>query len=246
VRKPSVISISWGGPENPAGAQQFLDGLNEAIRDAAAMGITVCIATGDSGSADMPDNWDGNPHADFPASSPFALACGGTKLTAAGGGISSEVVWNEGTTHGSGGGGVSEYFPIPAYQNSANVPKAPTQFPGRGIPDIAGNADPMSGYQIQWNGGRKTIGGTSAVAPLMAGLIALINEATTKKFGKTVGLINPLIYSANAQGMFRDITEGNNDMYGRLGGLYGAGPGWDACSGLGVPNGAGLLQLLSN
>ncbi len=246
VRKPSVISISWGGPENPAGAQQFLDGLNEAIRDATAMGITVCIATGDSGSADMPEKWDGKPHADFPASSPFALACGGTKLTAAGGQVSKEVVWNEGKANGSGGGGVSVYFALPSYQNGAHVPKAPTQFVGRGVPDLAGNADPKSGYQIFQGGGKMTVGGTSAVAPLMAGLIALINEATTKKFGKTVGLINPLIYGANAQGAFRDITEGNNDMYGKLRGLYSAGPGWDACSGLGVPNGASLLQLLSN
>ena len=81
ARKPSVISISWGGPEDPAGSQQFVDGLNEAIRDAAAMGVTVCVASGDNGSADMADGWDGKPHADFPASSPFALACGGTNLT---------------------------------------------------------------------------------------------------------------------------------------------------------------------
>ena len=248
VRKPSVISISWGGPENPEGAQQFLDGLSEAISDAAAMGITVCIASGDNGSADMPDNWDGQPHADFPAASPFALGCGGTKLTAGGGQITSEVVWNEGTEHGSGGGGVSNYFALPPYQNGANVPKSPTQFVGRGVPDLAANADPLTGYQIFFksDGGDTVVGGTSAVAPLMAGLIALINEATTKKFGKTVGFINPLIYGATAQAVFRDITQGNNDMYGRLNGLYTAGPGWDACSGLGVPNGAGLLQLLSS
>ena len=89
-----------------------------------------------------------------------------------------------------------------------------------------------------------TIGGTSAVAPLMAGLMARINEATTKKFGKTVGFINPLIYASHAQGVFRDITVGNNDITGDLHGMYKAGPGWDACSGLGVPNGAALQNLL--
>jgi kumamolisin len=241
VRKPSVISISWGGPEDPANEQQFLDGLNEAIRDAAAMGVTVCIATGDNGSSDGVS--DGKPHADFPASSPFALACGGTKLTAAGGQISAEVVWNEGP-HGAGGGGVSDVFARPSYQSGASVPKSPSSFTGRGLPDVAGNADPVSGYQIFLDGQGQVIGGTSAVAPLMAGLIALINEATTKDIGKTVGLINPIIYAATAQGAFRDITAGTNDNLNQLRGLYTAGPGWDACSGLGVPKGASLLTLL--
>jgi kumamolisin len=245
ARKPSVISISWGGPEDPNGSQQFLDGLNEAVRDAAAMGVTVCIAAGDNGSADMPLNaWDGQQHTDFPASSPFALACGGTKLTASNGGIDDEVVWNEGPQGGAGGGGPSEYFALPPYQSAVNVPKAPSnQFAGRGVPDLAGDADPETGYQIVLNGTAQTIGGTSAVAPLMAGLIALINQATSQKFGKTVGLINPVIY-ANAQGVFRDITSGDNDITGRLG-VYAAAPGWDACSGLGVPQGTSLLNLLN-
>jgi kumamolisin len=244
ARKPSVISISWGGPEDPGGSQQFLDGLNEAVRDATAMGVTVCIASGDNGSADMAQGWDGKPHADFPASSPFALACGGTKLTASNGRVAEEVVWNEGPSGGAGGGGVSVYFQLPPYQHGAKVPKSPTKSAGRGVPDLAADADPVSGYQIFLNGTVTPIGGTSAVAPLMAGLVALVNEATTKKFGKTVGLINPLIYESNARHVFRDITKGDNDIYGKLHGLYKAGPGWDACSGLGVPKGADLLQLL--
>ena len=244
ARKPSVISISWGGPEDPAGSKQFLDGLNEAIRDATAMGVTVCAASGDDGSADMSDNWDGKPHADFPASSPFALACGGTNLQAANGRIATETVWNGGPSGGAGGGGVSVYFPLPPYQSGSRVPKAPSRFAGRGVPDLAGDADPASGYRIFLNGRGTTIGGTSAVAPLMAGLIALINEATTKKFGKTVGFINPLIYAAHAENLFRDVTNGNNDVNGKLRGLYPARPGWDPCSGLGVANGASLLQLL--
>ena len=245
ARRPSVISISWGGPEDPGGSQQFLDGLNEAVRDAAAMGVTVCVAAGDNGSADMGNDWDGKPHADFPASSPFALACGGTKLLASNGRITNEEVWNGGPSDGAGGGGVSNYFQLPPYQSSSKVPTSPSGFAGRGVPDVAGDADPASGYQIFLNGGRTTIGGTSAVAPLMAGLIAMINEAATKKFGKTAGFINPIIYAANPQNPFRDITEGNNDINGNLGGLYTAGPGWDACSGLGVPDGASLLQLLT-
>ena len=244
ARKPSVISISWGGPEDQEGSQQFVDGLNEAIRDAAAMGVTVCVASGDNGSADMGADWDGKPHADFPASSPFALACGGTNLKAPNGHIN-EVVWNGGPQGGAGGGGVSVVFPRPQYQAQAHVPKSPTHHNGRGVPDVAGDADPATGYEIFLNGVGTTIGGTSAVAPLMAGLIARINEATTKKFGKTVGFINPLIYAAHTQGVFRDITVGNNDITGDLHGMYKAGPGWDACSGLGVPNGEALQNLLS-
>ncbi|MGV7218292.1 S53 family peptidase [Bradyrhizobium sp. UFLA05-112] len=244
ARKPSVISISWGGPEDPENSQQFLDGLNEAIRDAAAMGVTVCVASGDNGSADMGSDWDGKPHADFPASSPFALACGGTNLKAPNGQIQ-EVVWNGGPQDGAGGGGVSVVFAQPKYQANAHVPKSPARHSGRGVPDVAGDADPATGYQIFLNGAGATIGGTSAVAPLMAGLIARINEATTRKFGKTVGFINPLIYAAGAQGAFRDITSGNNDITGQLRGMYKAGPGWDACSGLGVPNGTALQDLLA-
>ena len=244
ARKPSVISISWGGPEDPENSQQFIDGLNEAIRDAAAMGVTVCVASGDNGSADMGQGWDGKPHADFPASSPFALACGGTNLRASNGAIT-EVVWNGGPQDGAGGGGVSVMFAQPKYQAHAHVPKSPTHQSGRGVPDVAGDADPATGYQIFLNGVVTTIGGTSAVAPLMAGLIARINEATTKKFGKTVGFINPLIYASHQQGVFRDITVGNNDITGSLHGMYKAGPGWDACSGLGVPDGAALQKLLA-
>jgi len=244
ARKPSVISISWGGPEDPESSQQFVDGLNEAIRDAAAMGVTVCVAAGDNGSADMAQGWDGKPHADFPASSPFALACGGTNLKASNGKIE-EVVWNGGPQDGASGGGVSVMFVEPKYQANVHVPKSPAHRSGRGVPDVAGDADPATGYQIFLNGVMTTIGGTSAVAPLMAGLIARINEATTKKFGKTVGFINPLIYASHAQGVFRDITDGNNDITGSLHGMYKAGPGWDACSGLGVPNGAALQNLLA-
>ena len=247
VRKPSVVSISWGGPEDPNGqvATQFLDGLNEAIQEGAAMGVTVCVAAGDNGSADMSSDWDGKPHADFPASSPYALACGGTTLLATGATIASETVWNDGQNGGATGGGVSDVFALPAYQGSVSVPLSPTKFRGRGLPDLAGNADPNTGYQIYLDGKWQVFGGTSAVAPLSAGLLALINQQLQQKYSTTAGQINPQIYAAGASSAFRDITVGNNDIEGDLHGEYSAGPGWDACSGFGVPMGAKLLQLLS-
>jgi kumamolisin len=244
VHKPSVISISWGGPEDPDGQvdQQFTQGLNQAIQDAAQLGVTVCCAAGDDGSPDMAlKGWDKKPHADFPSSSPFSLACGGTKLSVAGGAVASEVVWNEGQKAGAGGGGVSNLFALPSYQANVQVPKAPNGSAGRGLPDVAGNADPDTGYQIFLAGKQQVIGGTSAVAPLMAGLIALVNQSLAQKTpGVTAGFLNPLLYGSAASA-FRDITAGNNDIYGKLKGLYTAGPGWDACSGLGVPDGTKLL-----
>ncbi|HEY6451848.1 MAG TPA: S53 family peptidase [Steroidobacteraceae bacterium] len=246
VRRPSVISISWGGPEDPDGqtAPQFLDGLNEAIEQAAAMGVTVCVAAGDNGSADMSSGWDGKPHVDFPASSPYAVACGGTTLAATAERINTETVWNDGPSGGATGGGISNYFARPSYQDHARVPKSPVGFAGRGLPDLAGDADPNTGYRIFLDGKWQLFGGTSAVAPLMAALLALINEQLQKQFSKTAGHINPIVYGPGSAA-FRDITSGNNDLAGTLRGEYSAGPGWDACSGMGVPDGARLLRLLS-
>jgi len=247
---PNVISISWGGPEDSQ-PQQLVDGLADALQDAATLGVTVCCAAGDNGSADSPTNdpsapWDGNPHVEFPSSSPYAFACGGTKLTGSGTTIISEVVWNEGPQGGAGGGGVSNIFARPDYQASLAIPASPTGNEGRGVPDVSGNADPETGYQIFVAGSQEVAGGTSAVAPLWAGLIARINQRLVSIGSKSAGFLNPLIYGssiANA-GAFHDIVSGTNDITGTLNGVYTAGPGWDAASGLGSPDGATLLSVL--
>lgn len=237
ARKPSVISISWGGPED-SWAKQSQTAMNTALQDAATLGVTVTVAAGDSGSTDGVG--DGKLHVDFPASSPYALACGGTQLTAAANRITSEVVWNEiSNSEGATGGGVSTVFAKPSYQNAANVPNQPeTKFAGRGVPDISGDADPASGYDVLVDGQNQVIGGTSAVAPLWAGLIALINEHA----GAPLGFVNPKLYSIGSSA-FRDITSGNNDDSNV--GYYSAGAGWDACTGLGSPDGAALLAALT-
>jgi kumamolisin len=247
---PTVVSISWGGPEDSQ-PQQMLDGLEETLQDAATLGVTVCCASGDNGSADMPTNdpnnpWDGAPHVDFPSSSPFSLACGGTKLVGSGTKIVSEQVWNEGSQGGAGGGGVSNKFARPDYQASLNIPASPNGNNGRGVPDVSGDADPQTGYQIFLAGNPGVIGGTSAVAPLWAGLIARMNQRLVKIGSKPVGFLNPIIYGSSIAngGVFRDIISGNNDITGTLNGLYAAGPGWDPASGLGTPDGAKLLQAL--
>jgi kumamolisin len=229
--KPSLVSISWGGPEN-SWTEQARNALNSACQDASTMGVTVLAASGDDGASDGSSN--GAPTVDFPAASPYVLGCGGTKLTLSGGSIAGEQAWNElSSGEGATGGGVSEVFALPSYQQTAKVPKAPNGFVGRGVPDVAGDADPETGYNVVVDGQQTVIGGTSAVAPLWAGLLALINQS----LGTNVGYVNPLLYSANAEKTFHDVTSGTN-------GDYSAGAGWDACTGLGTPDGVALVTAL--
>jgi kumamolisin len=231
ANSPAVISISWGGPES-SWTSQAMTAMDDALQAAATMGITVCVASGDNGSSDGVS--DGADHVDFPASSPFALACGGTSLLAAHNGIASETVWNDGAKGGASGGGISSFFAAPAWQSNLSAftsegKSVPLSM--RGVPDVAGDADPDTGYSVRVDGTDTVIGGTSAVAPLWAALIARINAST----GKAAGYINPQLYQ-NPKDL-RDITSGNN-------GDFAARAGWDACTGLGSPNGAALLGFL--
>ncbi len=225
---PTTMSISWGQSED-AWTAQARTALDDALVDAAALGVTVTAAAGDNGSSDGAT--DGKNHVDFPASSPHLLACGGTSLQASGSTISSETVWNDGSGRGATGGGVSDAYPLPAWQQGAGVPAAPSAGGGRGVPDVAGNADPATGYQVLVDGNAMVIGGTSAVAPLWAALVARVAES----IGSPLGLIQPKIY-ADASA-FRDITVGDN-------GAFRAAAGWDACTGLGSPDGEALLAAL--
>ena len=231
TNKPSVISISWGEPES-SWTQQSMTAFDSAFQAAVTMGITVCVACGDSGSSDGVT--DGGDHVDFPASSPNVLACGGTSLQASGSTIISETVWNDGAQGGAGGGGVSTVFALPAWQDGLEVTRTSggaSALTMRGVPDVSGDADPASGYDVRIDGTDTVIGGTSAVAPLWAGLIARINA--TK--GSPVGFVNPLLYAA--PGALRDVTQGNN-------GDFAASIGWDACTGLGSPDGGKIAALL--
>jgi kumamolisin len=228
--KPSVISISWGAAEVNWTAQAMA-ALDSACQSAAALGITITVASGDNGSSDGVT--DGKNHVDFPASSPHVLACGGTNLQGSGSSITSETVWNEQPKGGATGGGVSNVFPLPSWQSNAKVPKPTNSAGGRGVPDVAGDADPATGYIVRVDGKNMVIGGTSAVAPLWAGLIALANQQN----GTSAGFINPIIYTAKSKTAFRDILTTNN-------GAFKAGPGWDACTGLGSPIAPQLIAVV--
>jgi kumamolisin len=233
TNKPSVISISWGGPE-ASWTSQSTTAFDSAFQAAAAMGITVCIASGDNGSSD--GMTDGADHVDFPASSPHALGCGGTSVQASGNQITSETVWNDGAQGGASGGGVSTVFPLPAWQDNLQVTMTSggqKPLTNRGVPDVCGDADPQTGWDVRVDGSDTVIGGTSAVAPMWAGLIARINSANNNQ---PVGFINPLLYASPAA--LNDVSQGNN-------GDFAAAAGWDACTGLGSPNGGKIAALLT-
>jgi kumamolisin len=203
------------------------------MQTAAALGITITVASGDSGSSDGVG--DGANHVDFPSSSPHVLACGGTALTLSNGARSTETVWNDQSQGGGAtGGGVSSYFALPSWQASAKVPAPANGNGGRGVPDVAGDAAPATGYQILVDGQSAVVGGTSAVAPLWAALVALVNQQT----GRNAGFLNPVLYSGGEANFF-DVTSGTN-------GSYKAAAGWDPCTGLGSPDGQKIATMVTN
>ncbi|HEX5407664.1 MAG TPA: S53 family peptidase [Pseudonocardiaceae bacterium] len=232
---PAVVSISWGQSEDQW-TEQARSAMDAVFADAAALGVTVCAASGDNGSQDAEDG--GAQHVDFPASSPHVLACGGTSLTATETGAArTETVWNNGRGAGATGGGVSDTFPLATYQATAGVPnRVGGTGTGRGVPDVAADADPATGYRVRVDGKDTVLGGTSAVAPLWSALVCRLVQA----LGQPLGLLQPVLYGGVQPGVaatgFRDVTEGDNSA-------YQAGPGWDACTGLGVPDGTALLDV---
>ena len=216
-----VCSISWGADEANWG-KTAAEQMEATAAAATQAGMVVFAAAGDN------DSSDGGPtpaNVDVPSSCPHVIGCGGTNKTS-----TSETVWNDnpGQTNGEGtGGGYSTIFPVQSFQVDAPPPPAgSTAGKGRMVPDVAGDADPQTGYRIFVHGSETIVGGTSAVAPLFAGLFAA--------FGTKLGFVTPKLW--RNPGAFRDITQGSN-------GFYSAGPGPDPCSGLGSPIGARIAKL---
>jgi kumamolisin len=222
----TAISISWGKPES-SWSEQSIRNMNTAFKKAALKGISVFAAAGDSGARDGTDKFT----TDYPSSDPYVTGCGGSSLPR---GLR-EVVWNDGEDVGVTGGGISQRFELPDFQKDTRLPENANREgkSGRGAPDVAGNASPLTGYRVRVGGFDQVTGGTSAVAPLYAGLTMRINGA----LGHPVGYLNPFLYRHGTSGIFRDITDGNNGGYTAL-------PGWDACTGWGSINGQKLLDLL--
>lgn len=237
---PSVLSVSWSMAETDW-SKNAAEAMEETLEDAVALGITVCVSSGDHGSYGSSEGIEeGEITPVIPASVPHALGCGGTRMTVNGKRYDSEVVWNQLDTDrkGASGGGVSSYFGLPDYQSEADVPAVPEGgenpgFNGRGIPDVAGHGDPRVGYLMYCSGEWSVHAGTSAVAPLWAGLIALLNQG----LGQRLGFVTPKLYELMKSEEFHQITSGNN-------GHYKAQSGWNACTGLGTPIGSKLLKAL--
>jgi kumamolisin len=236
---PTCISISWGAPEDAGWTAAGRAGMDSALHMAAAMGITVLAASGDNGSND--GVYDGLAHCDFPAADPYVLSCGGTSLQLdAKGQLKNEVVWNNGNGWATGGG-VSEDFLLPGWQSADEVPRqVDSGQQGRGVPDIAGNADALrSPYEVVVDGSWMSVGGTSTVAPLYAGLLAVIAASS----GTRPGFLSPYLYQLSSQpNLYFDVDSGSNVVQPAPG--YSAGKGWDACSGIGRINGNLLLQQI--
>lgn len=223
TNRPSVLSISWGGPE--AGWGSAINSISTALQEAAALGIAVLASSGDSG-AGMPPN----AMVEYPASDPWVAGCGGTTMENVNGTSFHQTAWS------GSGGGVSGSFPLPYWQTWAGIPSSanPGGKSGRGVPDIAGNADPTSGYMLILNGAPNgPWGGTSAVAPLYAGLVALLNAG----LGEPIGYLNYNIYALAGPSVYNDITSGSN-------GAYKASTGWDACTGFGSIVGSAMATAL--
>jgi kumamolisin len=245
---PTIISISYGWGPDAASADSFSEAeytqLGAIFQDAANLAITVLVSSGDSG-AFIEDKT--HAQVSYPASEPWVTACGGTTVGNISGATFEEFAWNDLSAGGSDnpgatGGGVSDRFALPGYQTSAAVPRnIVSGKPGRGVPDVAANASENSGYIQYIQGQRGAVGGTSAVAPLYAGLLARINA----NLGRAAGFINPRIYAA-AGSAFRDIAGPGgpaNNSYGRVVG-YPVTVGWDACTGLGSVKGTALQNTL--
>jgi kumamolisin len=230
TNRPSVLSISWGWAESETvegllWSQQAIDAVSVTFQEAAALGVTVLVASGDDGSNCQIS--DGKAHVLYPASDPGVTTCGGTQLDTAG---PTDTTWND--SSGATGGGISDIFKaVPQWQASANLPASVNDgHAGRGVPDIAGNADPSSGYVLIFRGGPTStpIGGTSAVAPLYAGLVAIENTRS----GQSAGFLNGALYAA-PESDFRDVDDGATNATGNAPG-YTATAGWNACTGRGV------------
>jgi kumamolisin len=206
---PSVLLIGWGAPESTWTAQA-MDAMNAALELSAARGVTVIVSStrGD----------------DFPGSSPWVLACGGTRFAVSTGGVAdSEEAWSA--------GGASTRFPLPAWQAGVD-----SKGSHRSGPDVAALASPDSGYQVYIGGKREVTGGVTAAASVWAGLIAILNQG----LGRDIGFLNPILYrSLGPSGAVRAVTKAGSEVKG-----CSAGPGWNTCAGWGTPDGNKLLNSL--
>jgi subtilase family serine protease len=250
-RLGNIVSQSWGASEvtlkDTAGQQELQKWNTFYQQSTTQQGMTYFSSSGDNGATDYTDlkatKLSTVATTSFPADEPWVTSVGGTTVVRNGSTIQ-ESVWN--SNNGAGGGGFSNFYPTPSFQQT--LPTAvQVQFNHRrGVPDVAADADPSTGLVIYLNGQWTLAGGTSAAAPLWAGLMAIADQMA----GHPLGFINPTLYKlANSSRYaqdFHDITSGNNTYVGKGVDVHGyaATVGWDAASGLGTPDAENLLPDL--
>jgi uncharacterized protein YjbI with pentapeptide repeats len=241
INSPSVLLIAWGSPEMSSMSDaSIFQQMNSAFETAARHNITVLVASGDHGARDQATDY--RLQVDFPASSPWVLSVGGTQIVSGGASGTNETVWNKWSAYqGASGGGVSELFDQPGWQANIHVPHSLSGRPGRGVPDVAINADPESGYALYIQGHFAQIGGTDVAVSAWAGLVAVLNQG----LGHNLGFFNPLLYETlGPSGILRPVLSGHNGSRELSG--FCAGPGWNAATGWGTPDGTKLLQALKS
>ncbi len=233
------VSTSWGSAEgdNPS---SFLQSENQIFIQMAAQGQTLFAASGDAGAYDTTVNNKPVLSVDDPASQPYVTGVGGTRLTLGSGQTyGSEIVWGQVADQSGGGGGISQVWPLPTWQQTVTTKASNTM---RNVPDVALESDPQTGYAIYYGGSWIVLGGTSCAAPIWSGFMARVNQQRATNSLPPMGYFNPTLYkvaqSPRYTSDFHDITQGNN-LY------YTAGPGYDNASGWGTFNGAGLFQDLT-
>lgn len=233
------VSTSWGMGENLS-SLQYLQAENAIFLQMAAHGQTIYAAAGDSGAYDDYPNSSALV-VDDPASQPYVVGVGGTRLTVnpSSGAYGSESVWNDGLGNGAGGGGVSSVWPIPSWQKNVPTVYSKTQ---RNVPDVSLNADQDTGYSIYYDGQWTIYGGTSCAAPLWAAFTARVNQVRVANQKPVIGFANPSFYAIGVGSSytadFHDVEVGNNLH-------YSAGPGYDNASGWGSFNGTNLFESLT-
>ncbi len=243
----TVVTSSVGNIWESAVSSTQVSAFEAVLQAAADANVSVLHGAGDWGAWGSTSAVPQPPYnppssapvaqVDYPSSSAWMTTTGGTSLTA-----TSEVVWNDttpGNKAGATGGGFSTLFAAPSYQRAIQWQGSPLQW--RGIPDVAADADPNTGYQISVNGALGTVAGDSATGPLWAALVAILAE----NLGYAPGFLNPTLYALNA-GVYNEITSGNNTYYYYAATVqgYAAGEGWNPCTGLGTPDGTAILGAL--
>ncbi len=241
---PDILSISYGDGETrfPVATMKAWDTV---ARNCSAIGMTVFVASGDEGAYGL--HGPGRPicHVDAPANCPHVTACGGTSLiVATGNAIAEETGWTDVNNNGASGGGISQVFPMPAYQDNVVLPIKSGYHRGRGVPDVAFNANPDTGYAVFFQGSWTVVGGTSASSPVWAALLARFSDLRAEAGLPLIGALNPRLYTLGPTDSFRPITVGNNSYAGVVG--YECTPGWNAVTGWGSPHAMILGARLSS